>query len=60
MITEKWRTIPDFPDYVISNQGRVANKAGTLKKISARETVELHRSGYSANKRVKALLKLVW
>ena len=27
---EKWRTIPEFPDYVVSNEGRFAKKTGKI------------------------------
>lgn len=55
---EKWRTIPEFTDYVISNHGRIANKAGTLKKSG--EHVKLHRAGYGVRKSVKKLMKEIW
>lgn len=40
--TEKWRTIPEFPNYVISNQGRVVSKltARVLKERRGRVSLD--------------------
>lgn len=57
---EKWRTIPDFQNYVISNKGRVANKNGTIKKISANGYVKLSSNGFFSIRSLNALMKKIW
>lgn len=57
---EKWRTIPEFPNYVISNHGRVANKvSGEIKAIVRNKMVRLSRNGWIANRSISTLMK-VW
>jgi hypothetical protein len=57
---EKWRTIPDFPAYVISNKGRVANRQrGTIKAISD-GIVRLSAEGWTASRSHRRLMREVW
>lgn len=56
---EKWRTIPEFPSYVISNKGRVANKSGVMLKIKD-GNVRLHRKGFSSRRVVLKLKNEIW
>lgn len=43
-LTEKWRTIGEFPDFVVSDRGRFAWKRG---KHAGREKKVLSKTGYS-------------
>lgn len=55
--TEKWRTIPEFPNYVISNKGRVANKNG---KMLSGKVVKLSRDGWQTKRVVLRIMAQVW
>lgn len=57
---ERWKTIPEFPEYVISNKGRVANKNGFLKSFKLSGGVTLSRDGWKTRLSVKKLMKKVW
>lgn len=56
---EKWRTIPEFPNYVISNKGRIANKKGYLMTINE-DSVRLSRANWKGNRGVKKMMKQIW
>ncbi len=58
--TEKWRTIPEFPNYVISSHGRVANKNGTQKMMNKRGAVSLSKSGFKTERSVHQIFKTLW
>lgn len=52
MDTEEWATVPEYPNYEVSSQGRVRNKSrgryltpSTLKGSNFRR-VALHKNGY--------------
>lgn len=58
---ELWRSIPGFPEYVVSSTGRIANKnTGHLKSVNSRGRVTLHRSGWKTKRLATRIFKDVW
>lgn len=57
---EKWRQIKDFPDYQVSNKGRVkSNKTEKLihsKKCRGYDRVSIYNNGYRSDKLVHRLV----
>ena len=59
----KWRTIPDFPNYVISDQGVIATKDGR-RVVPPQEAcpskVSLMSGGVSRCRSIAKLMRAVW
>lgn len=60
-VTEKWRTIPDFPNYVVSTNGRFANKnTGNELVVNIRGQVCLCRCGFEGKRSASKLYNQIW
>ena len=54
--SEKWRNVIDFPDYFVSDQGRVWSVYSGLKTIQSNRSVYLKSGGQMINKSLRGLV----
>jgi hypothetical protein len=58
--TEKWKTIPGFPNYAISNRGRVARKRDGYLLTRNGRMVRVSHDGKERKRNVPAMMEELW